>query len=731
MVKRGMVPSFLVGANLEPERPMSKREKAKLKQEKREQRENAELQAEKRPRTQERWLADERKLSALPKHGGAAPGQPAGAAKAGKPAQPEADSGAGRKMKKKLQVQAAKRMKKQEKKVLGQQKAHKEAAKALSGKAKGSAASPEATTLVANCKKGAASQQQLLSLVAERITAEPEKELKLFDVFFELHHKGDDARTRHLALLSAVAVFRDLVPGYRVREPTEQENDVVKSKAVMVVEQFEMSLLQKYRQLLPMLEAGMKSAPAVVAPALAALIRTASDFNYRQRLIGTAVKHASHPAPIVRKTCADGLRDMIEQDSRLEASREVVLAIGKIAQQASRRNQGKKEDADENGGSQGGLACELVEVLLSLPVGKAESAALLSQSMPEFADDETKKAVREASITHDREKMHKAETELLTETFIVYLRILRQRHVHDRRLIASVLTGLARWGQLVNIELLLEILAELKGAVMDAVTRSDELVALQGLNCALVLMSGPAQALMTDVTWLADAFKNALTLALPSLHSTHSECAVWPPPRCYRFDGECLHSSVTEMQNSLETESVPALVLRCLDAALKCPQAYGRASDAALAQLIEQLCALALTADAHVGMTFLREAALLLRKHYRLHTLLDVEGGLFGLGGIADHLVTVVWYLQPLAFGLAPESAAASKHLAAYAQRRNNVPEIFPFRDGNARLILEVGEHIAALATAPRPKPRAKSRPGRSALVSILSETELRKACGC
>lgn len=726
--------SFLLGADLSAEQPVGRRAKAKaLRAERESKQRNEELPAEKRPRTQQAWLEEERKRTALPKQ---AAGKTPEGDSAGKMTE-EPTEGMGRKKAKKLAMHHAKQALKEEKKMKAQRNATKAAAEAVTSKVKQGEVSRAAAAMLASCPNTAASQQHLLSLVAERITGEPEKELDLFDVFLDVHRRGQDLRTRQLALLSAVAVFRDLVPGYRIREPTEEENKIIKSKGVLALQRFEMSLLQKYRQLLPLLEAGMKSAPMVVAPALAALVWAAADFNYRQRLIGTAVKHANSSNPEVRKICASGLRSMVETDSRLEASREVVLAIGRIAQSASRKGAGKKKEDDAENDTEGGssLCCEIVEVLLDLPIGKAESAKLFSEAVPDEADDETRRNLGEASISHGDRHLRKAETELLTETFIVYLRILRQRNVHSRRLLAAVLTGLARWGQQVNLELLLEILAELRGAVQDAITQSDELVALQGLNCALVLLSGPSQALMTDVTWLADALKSALVLALPSLHGTHSECAVWPPPRCYGFDGEHLTSSDQEMRKSLESESVPALVLRCLDAALKCPQAYGRASDAALAQLIEQLCTLALTADSHVGMTFLREAALLLRKHHRLHTLLDVEGGLFGLGGISDHLVTVVWHLQPFAFGLAPESEKAARNFAGFAQRRHGVPaDIFPFKNGQEWLMLEVGRHLATLGRTPRPQPRPKASHGRGKAAgapSMLSESELSKLCGC
>lgn len=743
---------FLLSADFtDPDARLGRRKRARLRQGGGGD-DVGELPAEKQPRSQQDWVDERRRQTKLPTKeadgdGAAASAKEAASQRAEAAAPAGAgEGGVGRKKQKRMAVLQAKQARKQQKKDAAQRRDGAKDAETMKGKAKAGTISQAASELLEKCLGKPAAEQRLLAVAAERVAAAPEKELDLFDVFYELHTKSGDRRTRQLALLSAVAVFRDLVPGYRIREPTEQEKAVQRSKPVLALEKYELGLLQRYRQLLPLIETAMKKEAPVFAPALAALLQAASEFNYRQRLIATAVRHASSQDASVRKEIAEGLRNMVEADQRLEASREVVLAVGRVAQSAA---QGAGRGG---GGGDGGLRQELVEVLLRLPIGKAEAAALRESGLDGQADDEVRKGLAEASISHGAEKVRKAEAELLTEVFVVYLRILRQRQVHGRELLASVLTGLSRWGQQVNIELLLEILVELRGAVKDAVERGDELVSLQGLNCALVLLSGPSQALMTDVTWLADALQVSLNLALPSLHSTHSEGAAWPPPRCFSLEDveggkqHRLRSCEKELRHALEAESVPALVLRCLEAALRCPQAYGRASDAALATLIEQLFVLALAADSHVGLSLLREGSSLLRKHRQLWTLLDVEGGLFGLGGIKDHAVTVVWHLQSLAFSLVPEVRKAGRELAAaIPSPRRSITELFPSRDGQAWLATEVGRHLGACiadpalappsaagsgrggATATPNAPASQRRPKKAA---FLSEGALRAACG-
>eukprot|EP00929_Paragymnodinium_shiwhaense_P097588 TRINITY_DN59223_c0_g1_i1.p1 TRINITY_DN59223_c0_g1~~TRINITY_DN59223_c0_g1_i1.p1 ORF type:complete len:738 (+),score=236.55 TRINITY_DN59223_c0_g1_i1:95-2308(+) len=724
--------AFLLNADLaDPDERKGRRKRAR---EKKDARAAKELPAEKRPRSQQQWDEQHRSSTKLATVGGGEPlTQLAKSAPAG------GDGVVGRKKQKRLSLLEAKRAQKAQKKVVHENKATEAAADALKSKAKKSTMSQAAADMLERCKSGPDAEQRLLAIVCERIAGAPEKELELFDVLMHLHSKGSDKATRQFALLSAVQVFRDLVPGYKIREPTEQEKAMQRSKPVLALERYELGLLGKYRNLLPALEAGMKGQPQVYAPALAALVQSASEFNYRQRLIGTCVRHASCPVDSVRRTIADGLRGMVEADQRLEASREVVLAVGRVAQ-------GAAFNASRGGGGEK-LKSELVEVLLRLPIGKAEAVALNEGALDADPDEDVRRGMLESSINQTAKNVKKNEVTLITEVFIVYLRILRQRQAHDRQLLAACLTGLSKWGQQVNVELLLEILTELRGAVEDAITRGDELVSLRGLNCALVLLSGPSQALMTDVTWLAEAFKTSLTLSVASLCSAHSEERVWPPARCFSLEADeagattRVTSSSKELQRSLEESSVPSLVLRCLEAALKCPQAYGRATDATLAVLIEQLFALAVAADAHVGFALLREASALLRRHRQLWTLLDTDGGLFGLGGVTQQAVSVVWHLQPLAFSLTPEMTKAARAIpSTIPHRRANLSELFPSRDWKGWLASEVAVHLGAGLTdgkltppgfAPSKGAPAASAKGAAAVkpprpASFLTEAQLR-----
>lgn len=720
--------SFLLGADLtDPDARVGRRKRAR---EKAEEREAGELQAEKAPRNQRQWLEEERKRSKLPVAGGAA-----APAELRKP-RPGEDEGLGKKKAKRLATLEAQKAKKANVKALGRAKMVESAKESMKKSAKKGDACFAAADLIKKCGNSGAAQLSLIASVAERISAQPEKEIELFDVFFELHTKSKDPRAQLFSLITAVAVFKDLVPAYRIRESSEAEKASQRSKETLNVEHYELSLLKTYKKLLPLLEIALKRHTSAVAPAMAALVKVAADFNYRQRLIGIAVRHANGPHTAARQTIVEGLREAVVADQRLDTTREIVVAIGRLAQGAAQATRKGAYQGNDGIVKTRGLRVELFEVLLYLKIGRAEAAELHDGA--ENSDDEMQRDLAEGSIRPSAAHLRKAEAEVLTEIFVVYLRIMRQRHLHPRETLAAVLIGLARWGSQVNLELISEIINELRDVVQDAVNQSDELVSLQGLNCAMVLLSGPSQALTTtDFSWLSDTMQQALGLAVPSLYSAYSESLAWPPPRCFAHDGS--HHSVDgqELSRALEISSVPTLVLRCLAAALRCPQAYGKASDSSLALLVEHLFHLATAADSHVGLGLLQEASTMLRRNRQLHPLLDVEGGLFRVGGLGDNSVSVAWHLQVLTHALAPWTARVGESLAKVVPSRlRNPADLFPAKDARSWFGAEFLQHLAPLARAPEPKTlqkgkRAKYSPNSAQRTAgFLTEAELRGACG-
>lgn len=68
----------------------------------------------------------------------------------------------------------------------------------------------------------------------------------------------NDPTIRKLAILSQVAVFKDIIPGYRIRSLTEQEKSVKVGQAVARLREWEQSLVGIYQKFLQLLESEIK-----------------------------------------------------------------------------------------------------------------------------------------------------------------------------------------------------------------------------------------------------------------------------------------------------------------------------------------------------------------------------------------------------------------------------------------------------------------------------------------
>lgn len=69
---------------------------------------------------------------------------------------------------------------------------------------------------------------------------------------------GEDPAARRLSMAATCAVWKDIIPGYRIRLPTEQEKEVKISKEVQKTRAFEASFLAFYQKYLKLLEEATK-----------------------------------------------------------------------------------------------------------------------------------------------------------------------------------------------------------------------------------------------------------------------------------------------------------------------------------------------------------------------------------------------------------------------------------------------------------------------------------------
>jgi hypothetical protein len=130
---------------------------------------------------------------------------------------------------------------------------------------------------------------------------------KRADTLLILHQMCGDAdpTVRRLAILSLTAVFRDILPGYRIRLPTKAELSVRVKKEVKKLRDFEAALLKSYQRFLQYLEVILKRGDDAHAAILGKESGALAAWEQNQaRELGLAAQHTADLAQQEREVAA-------------------------------------------------------------------------------------------------------------------------------------------------------------------------------------------------------------------------------------------------------------------------------------------------------------------------------------------------------------------------------------------------------------------------------------------
>ncbi|KAI4302238.1 hypothetical protein MLD38_038012 [Melastoma candidum] len=162
------------------------------------------------------------------------------------------------------------------------------------------------------------------------LLADPESNIKSLKEML-LICKDDDHSIVKLGLLSLLAVFKDIIPGYRIRLPTEKELEMKVSKDVKKMRFYESTLLSAYKVYLQKLMALEKNSlyQHVVIRCICTLLEAHPHFNYRENLIEAVVRNISSSDEVTRKLCCNAVRSLFTNESKHggQATGEVVRLI--------------------------------------------------------------------------------------------------------------------------------------------------------------------------------------------------------------------------------------------------------------------------------------------------------------------------------------------------------------------------------------------------------------------
>ena len=87
--------------------------------------------------------------------------------------------------------------------------------------------------------------KELIAEHAEQLQSDPENSISMLKDLVGLC-RDEDGPTRRAALMACVIVFRDIIPGYQIREHAEKGDANKLSKEVDELRRFETTLLKQY-----------------------------------------------------------------------------------------------------------------------------------------------------------------------------------------------------------------------------------------------------------------------------------------------------------------------------------------------------------------------------------------------------------------------------------------------------------------------------------------------------
>ncbi|KAL1965724.1 hypothetical protein VTN77DRAFT_5224 [Rasamsonia byssochlamydoides] len=393
-----------------------------------------------------------------------------------------------------------------------------------------------------------------LARIAMLINEDPEEHVSSFKKLADMVDKDTHPAIKKLALATQAAVFRDVIPGYRIRPLSEEDMKEKVSKDVRKLRNYEQSLLSAYRRYVQQLtsfskgtkqeqdkdDGGMRS---VTINCACSLLLAVPHFNFRTELLKILVNRLSKKhidADFVK--CRETMEEIFEKDDDGIVSLEAVSLLSKMMKAKEYRIHESVLDTFlhlrllsefSSKGSKDKIDRQSEEPTFK---GKKIKAKREFKTKKERKLEKERKAVEkdmkeaDALVSHEARDKNQAET--LKLVFATYFRILKQR---ISNLMGAVLEGLAKYAHLINQDFFGDLLEALKDLITqleaeesieeDAEDEEEEPVATRNSAREVLLCTITAFALLDG----QDVSKAASSLHLDlSFFITHLYRALYP-----------------------------------------------------------------------------------------------------------------------------------------------------------------------------------------------------------
>ncbi|CAI6334520.1 unnamed protein product [Periconia digitata] len=475
-----------------------------------------------------------------------------------------------------------------------------------------------------------------LARIAGLVNEDPEEHIGALKTLAAIA-ASPNVTVRKLALMTQSAIYKDLIPGYRIR-PLSEENMTEKvSKEVRKLRNFEQKLVSGYQAYIdnlaklakpngPGKRASEQSSglASVAITCACSMLLAVPHFNFRgdllQILVGKlSTRHVDKDFVACRKT----LEQLFREDEDGTASLEAVTMLTKMMK-------AKNYHFDEsvlNTFLHLRLLSELSVKASYDSVDKPEEQDYAGKKIKQQREFRTKKLrkqmkenkkiakeMEEADAVVSHEERDRMQSETLKMVFVAYFRILKAR---SQKLMGAVLEGLAKYAHLINQHFFGDILEALRDIISTAELwaaaaaddddeendeeedEDDELpernLTRESLLCvitAFALLQGQ------DVAKSASTLKLDLSFFITHLYRTLHAVSLNPD---IEFSVNSLHlpdpnapEAQTPTTNKVNVQTTIVLLIRSLSSVLLPPTALRAVPPLRIAAFCKQLMTIAL-----------------------------------------------------------------------------------------------------------------------------------------
>ena len=477
-----------------------------------------------------------------------------------------------------------------------------------------------------------------LARIASLVNEDPEEHTGAFKTLAQIA-LSPNVTVKKLALATQLAIYKDIIPGYRIRSLAEADMTEKVSKDVRRLRAFEQGLVASYQKYVKVLAKHAKerrgdvpqSAASLASVAISCactLLLAVPHFNFRGDLVKILVDKLSGKR--VDKDfvkCRETFETLFRDDDNGNPSLDAVTTLTRMMKARNYRI----DEAVLNSFLHLRLLSEFSSKGSQNHIDKPTNQdSLINGKKPKFKkvfrtkkqrkQEKERKAVekefKEADAVVSHEERDRMQAETLKLVFVTYFRILKARVPH---LMGAVLEGLAKYAHLINQDFfgdLLEALKDLTTRAGSSSTNSDaekDLESRESQN-PTATRDATRESLLCIITAFAllegqDATKAATSLSLDlsfftaylyrSLHSLALNPDIELSVKSLRLpDPHSLDQppSTTTTNNKINIQTTTVLLLRCLASILLPPASTRSVPPIRLAAFSKQL----LTSSLHL-----------------------------------------------------------------------------------------------------------------------------------